>query len=233
MTIESKLVKTYLNHPRYPNAKITAIFLLLLSIILSNFHWHDMNALAPFLAAKKSQVFESGEYWRLFTTTFVHGNLEHLLSNSMMLVFLSYFVSAFYGQFLTFLATIITGALINYFVLYNSSLNITIVGISGVIYFLWGFWLILYLFIEQRITFFRRLINIIALFLILLIPTSYAPQTSYTAHYFGFFVGVVFAFIYYPFNSKKFKKYHFYEYRYIPNLEENTKHIETLYSTDN
>ena len=88
---------------------------------------------------KPSKVFQQGEYWRLFTTTFVHADLEHLLSNSMMLFILTYFVTSFYGAIFGPLLSLVMSSVINYFVLKSYQTDIGLVGISGMIYYLWGF----------------------------------------------------------------------------------------------
>jgi rhomboid protease GluP len=221
--IEVKLVKTYLSHIRYSQGKIVVVLLLGLCLMLSNLHWNSSDIT---LAAQKSLVFEKGEYWRLVSSVFVHGDLDHLLSNSLMLTFLAFFVSSFYGATLTLTISIIGGSLINYLVLLQATNDLTIVGISGVVYFLWGLWLILYLLIDKRLSVIRRLVNILGLFFILLIPTTYSPQTSYLAHYLGFGLGLIAAFIYYPIKAQYFNQFLLYEYKWIPLLEESNSDLD-------
>ncbi len=218
--IESKLIRTYLSKRKYPYGKQVAFILFACCVVLSNFYWDSSYGISELLLAKPSLVFGQGEYWRLLTSLFIHGDMDHLLSNSLMLMFLVYFVTSFYGYFIAIVMSLLMGSLINYLVLLTHTTDTGIVGISGVIYYLWGFWLVLYLFIDKRIGFIRRLINIMGVFFILLIPTTYSPQTSYLAHYIGLLVGGAIGLLYYPLRMKKFNAAQFYEYRYVPRFEE-------------
>jgi rhomboid protease GluP len=219
MNFEVHLVRTYLSGRKYGYGAIVAIALVSLCVVVSNFYWDQSSYLSGLLAASPELVFGKGEYWRLFTTTFAHADLGHLLSNSLMLFILTYFVTAFFGFWVSPVLSSIMGAVINGLVLLNFKQDITLVGISGVIYYLWGFWFVLYLFLDKKLSFIRRLINVMGIFLILLIPTSYSPQTSYLAHYLGFAVGAITALVYYPFHAKHFQRYQEYETRHVPDLE--------------
>jgi rhomboid protease GluP len=220
---EVKLIKTYLSHKKYSSGVIAAVSILFLCWVTSLIYWGDHFGLKGVLAATAESIFIKGEYWRLLTTTFTHANLEHLLSNSLMLYILTYFVTSFYGLVMSQVVAHIMGVFINLMVLYRLPMESTLVGISGVIYYLWGFWLILYILIDKTSGLARRLINVTGLFLILLIPTTYNPSTSYFAHYFGFAVGLIIGVIYYFLNAKKFSSYHEYETRQIVDFEEETQ----------
>lgn len=196
--VEIKFVSNYLSRFRFQNAWIVSLLFLSVCFILSSMYWNNSFDLALLLSAKPSQIFDKGEYWRLFSSFFIHADLKHLLSNSMMLYILSFFVTSFYGHYVLPLFGVIGGALINALVLYSFESDITLVGASGVVYMLWGFWFSLYLIIDNKYSFISRLIRVLGVFLILLVPTSYAPQTSYLAHYLGFVIGGVFGLIYYP-----------------------------------
>jgi rhomboid protease GluP len=111
------------------------------------------------------------------------------------------------------------GAFINLIVLYFFNQNTTLVGISGVIYYMWGFWFVLYLLIDETISFTRRLVKVLAIFFILLVPTSYSPTTSYLAHYIGFAVGVLTGLLVYPFFKSKLSMYKKWEYKISEELE--------------
>jgi len=137
-----------------------------------------------------------------------------------MLFFLTYFVTSFYGYIISIPLSITMGALVNLLVLLAFKQNTTLVGISGVIYYLWGLWFVLYLFIDETITFTRRLVKVFAIFFILLVPTSYSPTTSYLAHYIGFAVGVLTGLGVYPFFKGRLSVYKKWEYKISEELEE-------------
>ena len=137
-----------------------------------------------------------------------------------MLFILTYFVTSFYGSFISVGLGFIMGMIINYFVISGYQTDTTLVGASGVIYYLWGFWLVLYVCISKHMHIIGRLIRIGGIFLILLVPTTYSPSTSYMAHYIGFGVGFITGLVYYLLNHKKIAEFEFWEYRVVEELED-------------
>lgn len=225
MEVEKRFIRNYLTKQKFNYGKLTSFFVLSLCFVLSLFYWDSSIEISKFLSASKEQVFTNKEYWRLFTTSFVHGDIEHLMSNSLMLFILTYFVTAFYGGLVSMGLAYFMGVGINYFVISQYVQNTTLVGASGVIYFLWGFWLIMYVCISKQMPLISRLLRIGGIFLILLVPTTYSPSTSYLAHYFGFVLGFASGLIYYLFNRKKILGFEFWEYRVIEDFEENEKEL--------
>lgn len=96
------------------------------------------------------------------------------------------------------------GGVINYFTLQFYEPQTYLVGISGVIYFMAAFWMIHYIGIERRLSLKRRLINTIAVALILLFPQSFDQQVSYLAHGIGFGSGTLVGLPYFLFNRTKY-----------------------------
>jgi rhomboid protease GluP len=162
---------------------------------MSLLHWSPVFSFSDKLVASYQTVVEQGELWRLFTTTFVHADLNHLLSNSLMLSLLVYFVSSFFGSFISIGLSFIVAMLTNYFVIDMNS--VSLVGASGVVYYLWGFWMILYIFIQRHLSIIQRVLRMGTVFLVLLVPTQFQPSTSYLAHYTGFAFGVIAGGMYY------------------------------------
>ena len=226
MEVEKRFIRNYLSKQKYTSGKITSWFILTACIVLSLFYWDNSSSLSTILSASHNQVFIDGQYWRLFTTSFVHGDIEHLMSNSLMLFILTYFVTAFYGSFISIGLGFIMGIVINFFVISQYSTDTTLVGASGVIYYLWGFWLVLYVCISKHMHILSRLLRIGGIFFILLVPTTYSPSTSYMAHYIGFGIGFITGLIYYFFYHKKIAEFEFWEYRVIEELEEINEDIQ-------
>lgn len=226
MHVEKKFVRNYLSKQKYHSGKIAAFFILTLCLVASLFYWDTSNSISQLLSANKELTFKSGEYWRLFTTSFIHGDIEHLMSNSLMLFILTYFVTAFYGSFISLGVGFLMGIVINSIVILQYGENTTLVGASGVIYYLWGFWLVLYVCITKHISFISRLVRVFGIFLILLVPTTYSPTTSYLAHYVGFGLGAVIGIMYYSLKRKHIASFEFWEYRVVPDFEEQDRLIE-------
>ncbi len=226
MNVEKKFVRNYLSKQKYQSGKLAAFFILTLCLVASLFYWDTSNSISGLLSANKELTFNSGEYWRLFTTSFIHGDIEHLMSNSLMLFILTYFVTAFYGSYISLGIGFLMGIVINSIVILQYGENTTLVGASGVIYYLWGFWLVLYVCITKHMSVISRLIRVFGIFLILLVPTTYSPSTSYLAHYVGFLLGTFVGMIYYLFKRKHIASFEFWEYRVVPDFEEEDRLLE-------
>ncbi len=216
MRLKTKFIRNFLSKEQYKSGKLYAIFIVFLCVFASHLYWNS--GLKDLLAASTTAIFQNHEYWRLITSTFIHGDLEHLLSNSLMLFILSYFVAAFYGARLCFFLSLISGVLINFSVLGIKGGEMSLVGASGVVYFLWGFWLSLYLKLQTQYNLKGRLLRVGAITLILLVPTSYAPNVSYMAHFLGLVYGLFLGEVYFQLNKKHLTSFEDWEVKI--NLEE-------------
>jgi rhomboid protease GluP len=76
-------------------------------------------------------------------------------------------------------------------------LNISLVGVSGVLYWMGGSWLALYWLIDKRESKGRRVLKVIAVTIVLFVPDSYLPNISYISHFLGYFAGVFSGILYY------------------------------------
>jgi rhomboid protease GluP len=143
MRIETKFVKNYLSKSKFSYGVESVIIVLGLCLVASLLYWNPLLGVSKSIAASYSSVLDGGEYWRLFTTSFVHGGIEHLLSNSLMLCFLTYFVSTYYGSFIGVILSFIVAMITNLIVLNFYGGSTSLVGASGVVYYHWGFWMII------------------------------------------------------------------------------------------
>lgn len=193
--------KTY-----YSNSPWASFVILSLCFVLSYCSWNNIYH----LTANYNNVFTNNEYWRLLTTTFVHGDIGHLLSNSFMLFILTYLITSYFRYTLIFYLIIFASIFINIIVLSFYGEDIILIGASGIVFYLWGFLLILYFLIQKHISLKRRSLVIRILFLITLIPTEISLDTSYLSHYIGFFLGILSGYI--LFKSKVV--YYFLHYKY-------------------
>ena len=220
MEFEKKFVRNYLSTTHFKGGKFVALLSLVLCLILSQFYWDQTSAISSLLAGNGENVFIKGEYWRLLTSLFIHGDIKHLLSNSLMLYFLMYFVASSYGKLTAMSLFAFGGSLINAVCLSLYDSTTFLVGASGVVYLLWGFWFAVYLFVETQRPFLHRVIRVMGIFLILLVPTSYDPATSYLAHYSGFAIGAILGGIYYLLKSKHLLSFEIWDYHTVPMDEE-------------
>ena len=186
-----KIIGTYLSRKPHPQSGWVAAYgLTALMAVYLVFH-QDYLALARWLSATPAQVFAGHEYWRAFTTSLVHADLEHFLANSFFFAGLSYLLYGYFGLWVFPVLSFAAGGVINLLTLATHQPTVTLVGASGVVYFMAAFWLALYVGIERGLSIPRRLINSMALSLVLFAPETFQPRVSYRAHAIGYLVGWV------------------------------------------
>ena len=157
------------------------------------------------LSANNENVFQLHQYYRLWTSLFVHADTGHLFSNLVLFIPLVYLLAAYFGTWSWPLGAVLAGGFINAIVLRGMSSTVFLVGISGVVNFLGGGWLTLYYFIDHRDQHRRRFAVVLFVTLVLFVPDTYKPEVSYASHLVGFFMGIVTAIIFYRYNLHRFK----------------------------
>ena len=199
--IGRKLVRNFLSRKSVKtNALLWSVVTLGICLFMSHLYWN--HSIGEFLNANPKNVFELKEYWRLFTSSFIHGDLSHFLSNSLMLALMGYFVNYHYGTWTFPLSGFIAGIFINLIVIWDYPPNVSLVGASGVVHYLWGFWLATYICIQKHIPLTRRFMKAVAVGIFVLAPTEFKPQVSYYAHGVGLVLGIGAGFTYYIWNRK-------------------------------
>ncbi|RYZ76137.1 MAG: rhomboid family intramembrane serine protease, partial [Proteobacteria bacterium] len=189
------------------------ITLLSLSAILlgSSLFFSNTFGAASLMPATVTGVFEHGEYWRLWTAIFAHADLGHLLSNMLLFVPFAYFLNGYFGSFLFPLLGFVTGGLANYLTLKTMGSGGSLIGASGVVFWMGASWLTLYVLVETKESFRRRLGKALAIGAALFLPQSFEPNISYACHFFGFGIGMLSAASFYYLNQAKFKAADIYE----------------------
>jgi len=85
----------------------------------------------------------------------------------------------------------------------------TLIGASGVVFWMGGAWLALYVMIEVRRTLKQRLLRALGVGLLLFFPSeAFDPQVSYLTHAVGFAMGLVSGLLVYFINRKKISRIH-------------------------
>lgn len=188
----AKLEKSLLSRPPEKGSFRTALLGLSLLMLIFSLDQQTLLGLPGSFSATPEQVFGQREYWRAFTTMLLHADLKHLAANSLFFTGLAYLLNGYYGAWAFPVLSFIAGGLTNLIVLSAYPDGVTLVGISGVVYFMAAFWLTLYCLIQRSVSPGRRLVNAIALSLMLLFPTLFEPRVSYLAHAVGFALGIPF-----------------------------------------
>lgn len=160
-------------------------------------YWTDASGLARFLPASREAVFGRSEYWRLFTSILAHADFEHFAANALVFGLLAFLLYGYYGALVFPVLSLANGALTTALALSTYEPDTYLVGASGVVYWMGGFWLSLYLLVERRLGFGKRMLRAVGFSLIVLIPTVFEPEVSYRAHAIGFGLGVAFGLAYF------------------------------------
>lgn len=185
---------------------IVALFWTLLLALGAITFWNDFFQLKTLMSASFNSVFTEGQYWRLWTTLFVHADEKHLLSNSFLFFILGLFTHTYFGFFSFPLWAILFGGITNSLVILSMKRGGELIGMSGVVFWLGGFWLVLYFLIDRRRTLAQRALRSLGVGLLLFMPSeAFDPSISYKAHFWGFFLGILCGTILFFIRRKKFR----------------------------
>lgn len=160
---------------------------------------------SEWMIATPYEVFTKQEYWRAWTTIFAHGDLGHLLSNTLLFLPFAYLLFSHFGLWFFPLLGIFLGGITNFIVLKTLPENVGLLGISGVVYWMGAAWLTLILLIDKRDKWKRRFGGVLFLTIMIFIPETYKPEVSYLSHFVGAVLGILSGFANYAWNWKKYK----------------------------
>lgn len=209
---EKRMVGSFITGAPVRSSLFATLSFLGFIVLISQLYWINFLGLAEYLPAIHSKVFNQWQWWRVFTATLIHGDLGHLVSNLYMLGIFSFFVYGYFGLSVYPFYTFLGAGLVNLVSIYTYAPNVRLLGASGLVYLLGGFWLTLYLFIQRQYTVSRRLMRVFGLALMVFFPTSFEATTSYRTHFIGFLVGVVMAVFYFLLNKKKIRAKESFQY---------------------
>ncbi len=189
MECRSFVVSTWLSRKPPSNALGSAVVMALLllvgaalSLLFSGEEW---------MSATKNAVFVDHQWWRVWTSLFVHADLGHLLSNALLLLPLTWLLSGYFGRVVIPVLALLQGGVVNLIVLARMPDQVALIGISGVVYWMGAVWLTLYLLIDTRVTRRRRWAHAAVLAVVLFAPEKFLPGVSYLSHLVGFLLGIV------------------------------------------
>jgi rhomboid protease GluP len=203
---------TWLSRRPHPLAALNMAVFLFLMVLLSGAYWSDFASAQSWMAATKSQVFGGHEYWRAWTTLFVHGDGRHLISNSFFFFVLGSLLSAYFGILLVPAMAILFGGLTNLVVLSSMPEDVKLIGASGMVFWMGSAWLTLYLLLDRRRTLLQRSLRAFGVALVLFMPAeAFDPTISYQAHLVGFLLGIAWALIYFVIRHQVLRSAEVYE----------------------
>lgn len=197
--------RTWLSRRPHARAGLLTAWCLLLLITGSLIYWMNFLGLGKLMPASGEAVFNNKELWRLWSALLAHANLGHLVANALGLFVLGYFLIGYFSLWLFPLAALILGGLANFLTLLHYAPQIQLLGFSGVVYWMGGAWLTLYLLLDQQRSRSQRVLRALGVALGVFMPSSaFDPAISYICHFYGFVLGVISAAFYYAFNRKIF-----------------------------
>ena len=173
-------------------------------VLCSETFFIDLFHSENWMSATPNLVFTHREYWRLWTAFLIHADAGHLLGNLFLFLPMTYVLVGYFGLWLIPSLSFLSGGLINFIVLKTMPSEMNLLGISGVVYWMGGLWMTLYLLIDRRFPWRRRIANVLFIGLFLLVPEKYNPQVSYRSHVVGLFVGILCGFFIYQWRKKEF-----------------------------
>jgi rhomboid protease GluP len=189
------IVETLLSRKPRPSSLPVAILSVMLMLFFSLLHWRSMPGSIG-LGATPETIWR-GQYWRLLTSIAVHSDLGHLAANGGLFLLFSYLLYGYFGFWIYPVLSLLAGGLTSFFSLMTYPPNTLLLGSSGVVYLMAGFWLTLYALIERRLSARQRLLRIAGVGLLVLVPSSIQEHVSYRTHAIGCAMGVVLAAVYF------------------------------------
>lgn len=208
---ESKMIKTLLSQRPQFQGVLIGLGLVLVCCLMSLWSWENSSLFQDLVASRES-VFQNKELYRLISSLFLHGDLGHLLSNSYMLFVLSWLIFGTLtwtasGTILLLFLFVFSGAGVSGLTLLSYSPQVRLLGISGLVYFMAGFWFINYMMIDRRRSFSSRLVRTVGVCLVILFPSTFEEEVSYGAHFHGFWVGLMVGFAFFTVLKKKIRSF--------------------------
>lgn len=206
------LRETLLSRKPHPLAAVamaaTTLFVVLLSIVA----WVDLAGAESWMRASRETVFGGHQYWKAWTTLFVHGDGKHLLSNSFLFFVLGTFLVGYFGIVRVLLSALFFGGLTNLIVLQAMPAQTFLIGLSGVVFWMGGAWLILYFLIDRKRTLMHRFLRAMGVGLVLFMPAeAFDPSISYKSHFVGFVLGIIAGLLYFWMNKRALREAEIYE----------------------
>ena len=131
---------------------------------------------------------------RSFGSLFMHADMSHLGSNLVLFFPFSWLLANYFGKYAFPISALIAGTITNYLtvlIYHHNGYATSLVGASGMVYAIVAQWAVLYYKYENRYSNKTKLLRTIGVLMMLLIPTTYSPKTSYLAHGIGFVIGLL------------------------------------------
>ena len=173
---------------------ITWTLIIINTLIFILQHWFFNTEIFGLYFSLNLLFFKENFFWQLLSSMFLHGNFTHLALNMIVLFQFGRILENYIGSvkfaFLYFVGGLVTSLLSAFYLLFAFEFlgqNIFLVGASGAICVLMGF----YAFLDRNST--KGLI--VAILLMSFLPLFMGVNVAWYGHIFGFISGYVLAFL--------------------------------------
>jgi rhomboid protease GluP len=201
----TRVLNTWLSRRPGPWAPVISAAATLSLAVLSIIYWKDIGSALSWMPATREAVFEQHAIWRAWSALFAHADGKHLLSNSFLFFILGSFLTGYFGSFMFPFLAFIMGGVVNLIVLPGMSPTTQLLGASGVVFWMGGAWLSLYILLDQKRSLYQRGLRAAGVALLLFFPAeAFDPHISYGSHFWGFALGLLSGATFYLYHRKKF-----------------------------
>jgi rhomboid protease GluP len=191
--------------PRKGSLEVAAIVLIIVQTT-SLMAWRNGDVLLPTLAATPESVFRAHQYWRLLTAIAVHADVMHFVSNALFLAPFAYLLYGYFGFWVFPVASLAMAALVNGISVATYPQGSALLGASGLVYWMAGFWLTAYLLVERSVNPGKRILRAVCLGLLVLAPSTFEANVSYRTHGIGLALGIASALLYFATNRQALRQ---------------------------
>jgi rhomboid protease GluP len=175
MGIKKIIVENWITRKLPEQGNKTTLFLVTLLVVGSALFLNDIYHAGALMPASYETVVNKHQYYRLWTALFAHGDLEHIMSNLFLFIPFAYLLAHYFSLWLFPLIGFLLGGVINFIVVHYLGGNITIIGVSGVVYWMGAAWMSLSFFIDRRESMLARFLKLSGVSLILFFTTTFIP----------------------------------------------------------
>jgi membrane associated rhomboid family serine protease len=164
--------------------------MVFLVTLVSCLYWNDIAGSKRFLACSRSDVIEHFQVWRLFTAPLIHRDLAHLVNNLLGFSLVGFLLATEQGIWAFPILPFAVIPIVQFLQLLSYRHDIQTLGLSGLVFFLIGFWLVHFYFLRTRFPKFVRAAASLIILLFAFFSAPAEPDIAYRAHV----IGAVFGF---------------------------------------
>lgn len=199
------MVENFLTQKSKSEGFVPTLILVLMLLYGSFIYLHNSFNAEEWMPASAHTVYLEKQWWRAWTTLFAHGDMGHIISNLFLFIPFSYFLIGYFGSLFFPLTGFFLGGIINMLVIKTMPEHVSLIGVSGVVYWMGASWITLSFLIDTRERLSRRIIKSLGITAILFFPESLRPEVSYLTHFVGMVFGFFSALIFYMLFKKRLR----------------------------